>query len=61
VAAASAAFFLLGLGEELWKKFLPKYVEARADGDLSFFTFILDFDLIAPNFLIERARAAPYR
>lgn len=25
---ASAAVFLLGLGEELWKKFLPKYLEA---------------------------------
>ena len=28
VAIASAAVFLLGLGEELWKKFLPKYLEA---------------------------------
>jgi MFS family permease len=28
VTAASAAVFLLGLGEELWKKFLPKYLEA---------------------------------
>lgn len=28
VVAASAAFFLLGMGEELWKKFLPKYLEA---------------------------------
>ena len=28
VAAASAAVFLLGLGEELWKKFLPKYLES---------------------------------
>ena len=27
VTAASAAVFLLGLGEELWKKFLPKYLE----------------------------------
>jgi len=27
VAIASAAMFLLGLGEELWKKFLPKYLE----------------------------------
>ncbi|MDQ3918902.1 MAG: MFS transporter [Acidobacteriota bacterium] len=27
VAVASAAVFLLGLGEELWKKFLPKYLE----------------------------------
>jgi MFS family permease len=28
VAAASGAVFLVGLGEELWKKFLPKYIEA---------------------------------
>jgi MFS family permease len=28
IVAASSAFFLLGLGEELWKKFLPKYLEA---------------------------------
>jgi MFS family permease len=28
VSAASAAVFLLGFGEELWKKFLPKYLEA---------------------------------
>ena len=28
VSIASAAAFLLGLGEELWKKFLPKYLEA---------------------------------
>lgn len=28
VALASAAIFLLGLGEELWTKFLPKYLEA---------------------------------
>src|SRR5436190_6409622 len=28
VAIASAAIFLLGFGEELWKKFLPKYLEA---------------------------------
>ena len=27
IAAASAAVFLLGFGEELWKKFLPKYLE----------------------------------
>src|SRR5438034_1396199 len=27
VAIASAAVFLLGIGEELWKKFLPKYLE----------------------------------
>jgi len=26
--AASGAVFLLGLGEELWKKFLPKYLQA---------------------------------
>ena len=28
ISLASAAVFLLGLGEELWKKFLPKYLEA---------------------------------
>src|ERR1044071_2700326 len=28
VSLASAAIFTLGLGEELWKKFLPKYLEA---------------------------------
>lgn len=27
VTIASAAVFLIGLGEELWKKFLPKYLE----------------------------------
>jgi MFS family permease len=32
VAAASAAMLLLGLGEELWKKFLPKYLEALGAG-----------------------------
>src|SRR5437764_5502583 len=28
VVAASGAAFLLGFGEELWKKFLPKYLQA---------------------------------
>lgn len=28
VAVASAAVFLIGFGEELWRKFLPKYLEA---------------------------------
>jgi len=28
VSIASAAVFLIGLGEELWKKFLPKYLQA---------------------------------
>ena len=28
VSLASAAVFLIGLGEELWKKFIPKYFEA---------------------------------
>ncbi len=28
MTAASSAVFLLGFGEELWKKFLPKYLEA---------------------------------
>src|SRR5689334_391210 len=34
VAVASAAVFLLGLGEELWKKFLPKYLEHLGAGPL---------------------------
>ena len=28
VAASSGSVFLVGLGEELWKKFLPKYLES---------------------------------
>ncbi len=32
VLAASAAVFLLFLGEELWKKFLPRYLEALGAG-----------------------------
>jgi MFS family permease len=28
VSLSSAAVFILGLGEELWKKFVPKYLEA---------------------------------
>jgi MFS family permease len=32
VAIASAAVFLLGFGEELWRKFLPKYLEALGAG-----------------------------
>jgi MFS family permease len=32
VAAASAAVFLLGLGEELWQRFLPKYMELLGAG-----------------------------
>ncbi|CAN5135321.1 MFS transporter [soil metagenome] len=32
VVAASGAVFLLGFGEELWKKFLPKYMEALGAG-----------------------------
>lgn len=28
VSIAAAAVFILGLGEELWKKFIPKYLEA---------------------------------
>lgn len=28
VTIASAAIFLIGFGEEIWKKFLPKYLEA---------------------------------
>jgi MFS family permease len=32
VVIASAAMFLLGFGEELWKKFLPKYLEHLGAG-----------------------------
>ncbi|HEV2913309.1 MAG TPA: MFS transporter [Pyrinomonadaceae bacterium] len=32
VAAVSAALFLIGLGEELWKRFLPKYLESLGAG-----------------------------
>jgi MFS family permease len=32
VVAASSAVFLLGFGEELWKKFLPKYLESLGAG-----------------------------
>jgi MFS family permease len=32
VAAASVAVFLVALGEELWKKFLPKYLESLNAG-----------------------------
>jgi hypothetical protein len=35
VLAASGAVFLLGLGEELWKKFLPKYLESLGAGTLA--------------------------
>src|SRR5690348_11212163 len=32
VAAASSAMLMLGAGEELWKKFLPKYLESLGAG-----------------------------
>jgi MFS family permease len=32
IAAASGAMLLLGMGEELWKKFLPKYLESLGAG-----------------------------
>jgi MFS family permease len=35
VGAAAGAFLLLGLGEELWKKFLPKYLEALGAGPVA--------------------------
>src|SRR5215210_3752805 len=35
VIAASSAAFLLGMGEELWKKFLPKYLETLGAGTLA--------------------------
>ena len=35
MVAASAATLLLGAGEELWKKFLPKYLESLGAGVLA--------------------------
>jgi MFS family permease len=35
VVAASAAALLIGTGEELWKRFLPKYLEALGAGTLA--------------------------
>lgn len=35
VSLASAAVFILGLGEELWKKFIPKYLEALGANTLA--------------------------
>jgi MFS family permease len=32
VASAAGAVFLLGFGEELWKRFIPKYLEALGAG-----------------------------
>jgi MFS family permease len=45
VTIASAAIFLLGIGEELWKKFLPKYLEALGAGApiIGFFGTAEDF------------------
>jgi len=34
VLAASTAFVLIGFGEELWKKFIPKYLESLGAGTL---------------------------
>lgn len=45
VSIASAAVFLLGLGEELWKKFLPKYLES-----LGATTFVIGFFGTAEDF-----------
>jgi MFS family permease len=45
VTAASAAVLLMGTGEELWKKFLPKYLEALGAGTVAigFFGTAKDF------------------
>ena len=45
IAAASASVFLLGMGEELWKKFLPKYLESLGAGTavIGFFGTVKDF------------------
>ena len=46
VAIASAAVFLVGLGEELWKKFIPKYLEALGAN-----TTVIGFFGTVENFL----------
>ncbi|HSE38246.1 MAG TPA: MFS transporter, partial [Blastocatellia bacterium] len=45
VAAASAAVFLFSMGEELWKKFLPKYLESFGAGTavIGLFGTVKDF------------------
>ncbi len=45
VAAASAAVFMFSMGEELWKKFLPKYLEALGAGTvvIGLFGTVKDF------------------
>src|SRR5215216_6625453 len=45
VSLASAAVFILALGEELWKKFLPKYLEAlgATTGVIGLFGTVEDF------------------
>ena len=45
VSLASAAVFILGLGEELWKKFIPKYLEALGAN-----TVVVGFYGTAENF-----------
>ncbi|HEV8592316.1 MAG TPA: hypothetical protein VGQ55_09455, partial [Pyrinomonadaceae bacterium] len=35
IVAASAAVFIVGFGEELWKKFIPKYLESLGAGTLA--------------------------
>src|ERR1044071_1211223 len=35
VSIAAAAVFILGLGEELWKRFIPKYLEALGASTLA--------------------------
>jgi hypothetical protein len=44
VVAVAGAMFLLGLGQELWKRFIPKYLEAlgapvRMSEELVVFSF----------------------
>ena len=45
VVAASAAVFLFSTGEELWKKFLPKYLESLGAGTvvIGLFGTVKDF------------------
>src|SRR5688572_14194260 len=46
IVAASSAVFLISLGEELWKKFLPKYLEALGASVLAIGVFGTVKDLL---------------
>ena len=64
VSIASAAVFIIALGEELWKKFLPKYLEAlgaTAILPLPIATLGCRPALLACALPVRHARAAPSR